>query len=96
VRDARNQKDQEIVTVLNSVRGIEGRVRGRGLTVSGCGIGIASGGIGFRGSVRLVDSTITGNTTDILSDRRPRLHNSTCDRSEDSDGGASWGVCTLD
>ena len=84
------------VTVLNSVGGIEGRVRGRGLTVSGCFIGIASGGIGSRGSVRLVDSTITGKTTDILSDRRPRLHNSTCDRSENSDGGAAWGVCTLD
>ena len=78
------------VTVSNAVHdGIEGAVKGRNLTVTGCLGGITEHSL--RGSIRLVDSTLSGNSFyDINADHRPRLRNTTCDHS------LGWGVCTFD
>ena len=51
--------------------------------------------------VRLIDATLSGNDTaghgiDILTARPPRLVNTVCDLSENSETGESWGVCSLD
>jgi len=40
--------------------------------------------------ITLNGSTITGNALDLRADHRPRLKNSTCQRSN------GWGVCTND
>lgn len=73
-----------------------GRLRLDGVSVTG------NVGPGVRASrtLRLVDSTVTGNGTggsgiDLLSERRPKLTNSTCGRSEGPTG-APWGVCAND
>jgi hypothetical protein len=57
-----------------------------------------NGQYGFCGkSVRLYGSTVTGNgVTDLRSEKRPFLKNSTCGSSESPNPPYTWGVCTLD
>jgi len=69
------------------------RVNLTGLTASGNGIaGLEVGALGLR------DSALSGNGQfDVGSVRKPRLRNSTCERSRDlSPPFGPWGVCTLD
>jgi hypothetical protein len=85
-----------------------------------CGIGISligasitdnddSGIFSWKARVRLKDSTVTGNNVsgpnyDIVTHRKPRLVNSTCDRSVQlpevpglaTPSSPSWGVCAND
>jgi hypothetical protein len=76
------------------------------LTATGNGftdIPVGAGAGVQGGSVRLVDSTVTGNVLDntlpldVDSFRRPRLFNTTCDHSRRrGDPNATWGVCAAD
>jgi hypothetical protein len=69
------------------------RVNLTGLTASGNGIaGLEVGALG------LLDSALSGNGQfDVGSVRRPRLRNSTCERSRKLPPAfGTWGVCTLD
>jgi hypothetical protein len=74
--------------------GIEGDVRLRRLTIVG------GPHQGIVGSVRLVDSIVTGHADyDLLTGTRPRLIRSTCGRSARLRQGVSigsWNVCTDD
>jgi len=88
------------------------RVHIAGLTITGASPGIRAqgttleGGSSITGSlggiqggkVRLVNSTVTGNTPwDLQTLTRPRLTASTCDRSQNlANELQNWGVCSLD
>lgn len=78
-------------------RGIyNSQIRATRLNVTdNAGIGIASHRVSLR------DSIVTGNETggqgvDIQTDRAPRLRNSICGRSQQGEGGTSFGVCQND
>ncbi len=57
-----------------------------------------SGQHGVTGSsVRLRESELSSNgIADLKTERRPRLFDSTCERSVDLSGLVPWGVCSLD
>lgn len=73
-----------------------GSVRATSLTV----VDNAGKGI-IAGRIVLTDSVVTGNDTldsgvDLQSDRRPKLTNTTCERSRQGEAGAPFGVCLED
>jgi len=71
------------------------KMTAKGVTATGNGVGLASGG-----TLTVVDSSITGSTSaDIASVRRPRLRNVTCETSVQilqNMPEPPWGVCSND
>jgi hypothetical protein len=88
----------------NQLSGVDGgKVSITGLTATGNGTAGQAYGAGvFAGSIRLVNSNVTGNLyegepIDIVAGRRPRLINTTGGRSLDLFAEPqSWGVCAGD
>jgi hypothetical protein len=95
------------VVVNDSARGgiVAGKVRIRNLTATGNGTGSfgADGGGVYADQIKLVDSTVTGNLelgapADLLAARRPKLVNTVCEHSVDTQSPTDepWGVCAND
>src|SRR5262245_46548208 len=97
----------DVVITNNAAGGAQARrLRFTRLTLQGNG---APGLLSFRGSVRLADSTLSGNNSgmgdlDLATRRRPGVYNTTCGRSVrvpdppafPAPTDPSWGICTND
>jgi len=96
-------KGHNLVVSGNSAEGISawaGNVVLRDSQVTGNALGGVYGFGISRGALTLVRSTVTGNDAqggvDLASQRPPRLRDSTCGSSLDSQQMVPWGVCAND
>ena len=95
-------KGRNLIVSDNSAEGVFSNVRVtlRDAQVTGNALG---GVIGFgisRSALTIVRSTVTGNDAqggaDLLSQRKPRVRDSTCGSSLDAQALVPWGVCAND